>query len=229
VTNPKKTQVADKPAQGVLELPQTLASKNCTELSYRFTTPSGKFNVEKFSEDIGDSIISDERHSVILVPSNTANDDYHIHVFWEADDDDPSRTELRVDYHVWPVEIASSKERPVAADNFFEWLGQYFDGVSVNAHIHAELEYPATKWQSRIMLLPMKVPIDDKTAVIDGFSVSFPSPHEGVNQVWIAWNKRTIKLQVYGDRTLYFKGFTPHDDVNAFAAVVKQVIGEKSL
>lgn len=223
----KKKLIADKPAQAILGSQHTLASKNCTELSYRFTTLSGQFKVEKFSEDIGGSIISGGRHSVILVPRDAENDDYHVHVFWSPDDDDPSRTELRVDYHVWSVEVDDSRARPVGADNIFDWMGQYFDGVSVNVHIHAELEYPAAKWQSRIMLLPMKVPVDEKTAIIDGFSISFPSAPQGVNQAWIAWDKRKLKLQLFAHRTLYFKGFTPHDDVNAMSTIVKQVVGEK--
>jgi len=225
----KKKLIADKPTQAVLELPQTLASENCTELSYRFTTPSGKFNVEKFAEDIGGSIVSEGRHTVLLVPRKTENDDYHLHVFWEPDDDDPSRTELRVDYHVWSVEVDDSETRPVGADNFFDWMGQYFDGVSVNVHIHADFEYPAAKWQSRTLLVPMRVSVDDKTAVIDGISISFPSPREGVTQAWVVWDKQKLKLQLFAHRALYFKGFTPHSDVEALTTVVRQLIGEKNL
>ena len=217
---------AEEPSQVLPKLPQTLASKNCTELSYRITMPAGKFNVERFAEEIG-GIESGGLHSTILASRNPEQDDYHIHVFWEPDDDDPSRTKLLVDYHTWPPEVVDNETHPVSADNFFDWLSQYFNGTSVNAHIHAEFDYPAEKWQSRLMLLPIRVPFDEKTAVIDGFSVSLPSEPQGVNQVWIAWDKRSLTLQVFANRAVHFKAFTPHDDVDAFRTVIKKVIGEK--
>jgi hypothetical protein len=191
--------------------------------------PAGKFNVEKFAEAIGGASVSEGWNSALLVSSSPQQDGYHIHVFWEPDDDDPSKTKLQVDYHAWPPETDESEEHHVSAENFFEWVGQYFDGTSVNAHIHAEFEYPVEHWQSRIMALPLKVPFDEKTAVIDGFSISLPSAPEGVSQSWVVWDKRRLKLQMFADRAVHFKGFTPHDDVDALSAVVRKLIGEKNL
>ena len=218
--------VADESAQASPKLPQTFASKNCTELSYRITMPTGKFNVESFAEEIG-GIETNGLNSTILDSRNRKRDDYHIHVFWEPDDDDPSRTKLQVDYHAWPPEFAENEKHPVSAEHFFDWVSQYFNGTSVNAHIHAEFEYPAEKWQSRLMLLPIRVPFDDKLAVIDGFSVSLPLEPQGVNQVWVAWNKKRLTLQVFANRAVHFKGFTPHEDIDALRAVIKKLIGEK--
>ena len=192
--------------------------------------PAGKFNAEKFAEDIGGGgTVSEGWNSVLLASRNLQLDDYHVHVFWEQDDDDPSRTKLQIDYHAWPPEIDDNDKHPVSAENFFDWIGQYFDGASVNAHIHAELEYSAAKWQSRIMLLPMRVPFDERTAVIDGFSTSLPSAPQGVNQAWVVWDKKKLKLRMFADRAIYFKGFTPYDDIDALGAVVKKLIGEKNL
>jgi hypothetical protein len=190
--------------------------------------PAGKFNVESFSEKI-DGTQSAGWNTVLLVSRNPVQDDYHVHVFWEPDDDDPSRTNLQVDYHAWPPEDDDNDKHPVAAENFFDWVSQYFDGTSVNAHIHAEFEYPVEKWQSRIMLLPIRVPFDEKNAVIDGFSASLPSEPQGVDQVWVVWNKKHLKLQLFANRAVHFKGFTPHDDVDAFSAVIRKLIGEKEL
>jgi len=190
--------------------------------------PAGKFNVEKFSEAIGGVSVSDGWNSVLLVSRN--RDDYHIHVFWEPDDDDPSRTKLQVDYHAWPPEDDDSEEHHVSADNFFDWLSQYVDVASASVHIHAEFEYPAEQWQSRILALPIKVPFENTTAVIEGLSVSLPSAPEGVSQSWIIIsNKKRLKLQMYADRVLHFKGFTPHEDVDAISTVVRKLIGEKRL
>jgi hypothetical protein len=222
-------RIVEPSAQRSLELPRTLASKNCTELSYRITMPSGKFKVEKFSEDIGGVSVAEGWNSVLLTSSNPQQDDYHVHVFWEPDSDDPSKTKLQVDYHAWPPETDASEKHHVAADNFFNWVGQYVDGASVNAHIHAEFEYPAQQWQSRIMALPIKVPFDDRTAVIDGFSISLPSAPQGVNQSWVVWDKKRLKFQMYADRVIHFKGFTPYDDVDALNAVVHKMVGERNL
>jgi hypothetical protein len=191
--------------------------------------PAGKFNVEGFTEAL-DGIESDGVNSTILVSRNPKQDDYHIHVFWGPDDDDPSRTKLTVDYHAWPPEVDVDGNGPqVSADNFFDWLSQYFSGTGVNAHIHAEFEYPADKWQSRLMLLPIRVPFEERNAVIDGFSVSLPSEPQGVNQAWVIWNKKRFALQVFADRQVHFKSFTPHADIDALRAVVKKLIGEKEL
>jgi hypothetical protein len=208
----------------------TLASKNCTELSYRITTPPGKFNVERFAKEFvkeSDASESGGWDSALLVSRNPEQDGYHVHIFWEPDDDDPTRTKLQVDYHVWPPEDDDTEKHGVFAEDFFDWVGPYFDGTSVNAHIHAEFEYPVEKWQTRIMLLPIRVPFDEKTAVIDGFSVTLPSEPEGVSQVWVVRTKRNLKLQVFADRAVHFKGFSPHGDIDALSAVVKKLIGEK--
>jgi hypothetical protein len=39
--------------------------------------------------------------------------------------------------------------------------------------------------------------------------------------------KNVLELQFYADRPLRFKGFTPHADVEAFAALAKTLIEEK--
>ncbi len=213
----------------MFEPPQTLASKNCTELSYRITMPSGKFKVDNFAEAIGGVSVSEGWNSVLLVSRNIKQDDYHIHVFWEPDDDDPSKTKLQVDYHAWPPETDESEKHHVSADNFFDWIAQFVEGDSVNAHIHAEFEYPAEEWQSRMMALPIKVPFDGKTAAIEGLSISLPSAPEGVSQSWVVWDKKKLKLQIFADRAIYFKRFTPHDDVDALNSVVMKLIGERNL
>jgi hypothetical protein len=191
--------------------------------------PSGKFNVEKFAEAIGGASVSEGWNSALLVSRNPERDDYHIHVFWEPDDDDPSKTKLQVDYHAWPPESTDSEEHHVSADGFINWIGQYVDGDSVNAHIHAEFVYPTEQWQSRILALPIKVPLDDKTAVIEGFSIGLPSSPQGVTQSWIVQSKKDLKLQLFADRTLHFKSFVLYDDVDALSEVVKKLIGEKKL
>jgi hypothetical protein len=217
-------RVGDGPAQSS-EPPETLASKNCTELSYRLALPADKFKVDKFSEAIGGVVVSGDWNSVLLVPRNPQENDYHVHVFWEPDDADPSKTKLQVDYHVWPPED-EKQEHHVFAEDFFDWAREYIAGESANAHVHAEFEYSTEKWQSRILALPIKVPFDGKTAAIEGFSINLPSVPEGVNQVWVVWDKKKLKLQLFADRVIYFKGFAPHSDADALNTVVKKLIGE---
>jgi hypothetical protein len=220
--------VGDGPAQ-TFEPSPAFASKNCTELSYRISLPADKFSVDKFSEAIGSASVTEGWNSALLVSSNPQINDYHIHVYWEADDNDPSKTKLQVDYHAWPPEKDESEKHHVSADDFFDWASEYIGGETVQAHIHGEFEFPVEHWESRLLLLPTKVPFDNRTAVIDGFSVSLPTVPQGVNQTWVTWDKKKLKLQMYADRLLHLKKFTPHDDIDALSVVAKKLIGEKNL
>lgn len=207
----------------------TFVSKNCSEASYRLTLSSDKFDSEKFSEALGSVSVSAGWHSVLIVARNPKVENYHAHVFWESDKDDPSKKRLQVDYHSWPREDDEEENHHVSADDFFDWASQYIKDATVNAHIHAEFEYPVERWQSRLLPLPTKVPFEDKQAIIDGYSVSLPSAPNGVSQAWVLRTNKKFKLQLYADRPLHFKKFTPFDDIDALNIVAKKLIGEKSL
>lgn len=214
-------------AEALRKHAQTLKAKHCTELSYRIVAPNDKFDVERFANSIG-PLVSESRgwNTILLAARNYKVADYHVHVYWKPDQEDPSKTRLQVDAHAWrPEEKNAHKE--LKAEDVFDWVGQFFKGTTENAHVHADFEYPKKHWQSRIMVLPITVPFADKTAEINGLSVNIPSQPQGVKQVWLSTDKDDINLQLFGDRRIVFKNFTFHDDVDAFISVVMSLIEEK--
>ncbi len=202
---------------------QSLAAKNCTELSYRITVPNDEFNAADFSKAIGSSVKSKGWNSILRSPQNRDRTDYHLHIYWKPDG---NKWKVQVDFHAWMSESKEKHGAPFAED-FFSWLGQFFKHESVNAHIHGEFEYPADKWQSRIFALPIKVPFEGKTAEIEGISVKLPAEPHGIHDLWIFHGKKKLDLQLYADRRLTFKNFTPHADVDAFVSVAMSLIAEQ--
>ena len=204
--------------------PQTLKAAKCTELSYRIVVPKDRFDVERFASALGPSVKSNKWNSVVLIPRNEKLTDYHLHVFWKPDPD-PEKMRLQVDYHPWQSESKGKEAAPFAED-FFDWAKQFFSSESERAHIHAEFEYPVKQWHSNIMALPIKVPFGNKTADIEGLSINLPSEPHGVRQVWLLRGKKHFTLQMFADRAVAFKNFTPHGDVDAFVSVIKNLIEE---
>jgi len=177
--------------------PQALRAKHCTELSYRITVPTDSFDLERFAKTIGASVESQGWDSVARSPRDPNSTDYHLHVYWRPHFRDQSKTQLQVDVHCWPPDV------------------------------HAEFEYPAMHWKSKVLALPITVPYEEKGAVIEGFSISLPSEPAGVRDIWIRLGKKVLELQLYADRPLRFQGFTPLVDVEAFAGVAKTLIEEQ--
>ena len=206
--------------------PQALRAKHCTELSYRITVPTESFDLERFAKTIGASVESQGWDSVARSPRDPNSTDYHLHVYWRPHFRDQSKTQLQVDVHCWPPESKVNHSEPYAED-FFDWVGQFFKDKSVSAHVHAEFEYPAMHWKSKVLALPITVPYEEKGAVIEGFSISLPSEPAGVRDIWIRLGKKVLELQLYADRPLRFQGFTPLVDVEAFAGVAKTLIEEQ--
>jgi hypothetical protein len=203
---------------------QTFAAKNCTELSYRITVPKDAFDMKGFAEAIGPVVKSRGWNSTaVRQPRNPNLADYHLHVFWKPEG---NKRKLQVDFHAWMSESEEKHGEPFA-ENFFDWAGQFFSSGTVSAHIHGEFEYPIEKWQSKIIALPIKVPFEGKTAEIEGISVKLPAEPHGIHDLWISRSKKTLDLQLYADRQIVFKNFTPHGDVDAFVSVAMSVITEQ--
>lgn len=205
--------------------PQALRAKHCTELSYRITVLAKNFDLERFAKAIGASVGSQGWDSVARSPRDPKATDYHLHVYWRPHYQDRSKTQLQVDVHCWLPESKVNHGEPYA-ENFFDWVGQFFADESVDVHVHAEFEYPAKLWKSKVMVLPITVPYAEKGAVIKGFSISLLSEPEGVRDIWL-YSGKSLELQFFAERLLRFKGFTPHVDVEAFAGVAKTLIEEQ--
>jgi len=199
---------------------QTLKRRHCTELSYRITISRDTFDESGFADAIGryeDS--SNGWRSVTLGARNPKQTDYHLHVYWKTG-------KLQVDYHVWEPE-SEETHTELYAENFFHWVRQFFKVESVAAHIHGEFEFPVEKWQAKILALPIRVPYGEKTAEIGGLSIKLPPEPHGVHDAWMVRGKKTLDLQLYADRQLAFKNFSPHGDVDAFISVTMDLIQEK--
>jgi hypothetical protein len=206
------------------KLPQAFKAAHCSELSYRIKVPKNKFDVVRFTDALSPFGKSSRWNTVLLVPNNSDNPDYHAHVFWKTDSD-PEKIRLQVDYHIWPPETEGKNDGPFA-DTFFDWANQFISSESELAHVHAEFEYPVKKWRSNIMVLPIKVPIGSKSATIEGLSIKLPVESHGVTQVWLLRGNKYFTLQMFADRPIVFKNFTPQADVDAFTSAAMSLIEE---
>lgn len=195
---------------------KTLKEKYCTEMSYRITTAPDIFDVARFAEAIGKATQSGAWKTVTLQPEQL---DYHLHVRWNIVDEKTIR--LQVDVHTFELESGSGE---IGESDFFHWVAKFFATATVNAHLHVEFEYPTTVVRSKIFALPMQVPAGDLQATVDGFSLAFPSEPEGVDAVWFRQVKEKLTTQVWGDRRLDFAQHDPHQDVDAFASVIRNVL-----
>lgn len=207
---------------------QSLSGRNCTDLSYRIKFPPKSLDIKELVGAIHAKVDYQGWYTATRYPGESNTADYHIHIAWITDEDD-GETRLQVDYHIGPDQIKASHGEPFA-ENFMEWLARFASSDSVNAHIHAEFEYPLEKWQSKLFNLPFKVPyVAGKFAEIDGLELRLPSHPEGVLSIWLQLLLRrgVLGVQLAADRGVNFKRFSPEGDVDALASVATSVIAEK--
>ena len=156
----------------------------------------------------------------MLEAKNPKGAGYHLHVYWKQD-------KLQVDYHTWKPETDSAHaSETIPAETFFPWMRQFFSVEKVDAHVHADFEYPVGKWQVKILALPLKVPYGDGMAEIEGLSIKLPKAPEGVGDIWMIRGKKTLDIQLYADRQVEFSAFDTDNDIDAFVGVVKTLIQE---
>jgi len=202
----------------------TFKSLHCEEMSYRISVSRDKFNVDKFRSGLMPKGQMKDRYGTVCAPLDPKTADYHVHADWLIDKDEVNFT---IDFESGPKEHEKDEREPYA-EQFMEWLGQFFVHESAHAHIHADFVYPIEARQSKFIALPLKTTIGPKgdEAEINGISLTLPSKPEGVLSVWVMRWKPRWRIQLAANRRVTFKGFTPYEDMRAIASIVEMVTEE---
>jgi hypothetical protein len=202
----------------------TFKSTHCEEISYRIEVSRDKFDVERFRSSLIGVGKKLDRYGTVCAPKDPKNGDFHLHAEWFIEEDEIN---FRIDYEEGPKEHEDDEQEPYA-EQFMEWLGQFFKNDNAHAHIHAEFVYPLEARKSRFPL-PLKTVLgpEGSEAEINGISLSFPSKPEGVGSYWLMRMKKRWRVQLAADRRVTFKGFTPYRDMRAFVSVIEMVMEDK--
>jgi hypothetical protein len=204
---------------GPLATTDKLSSYGLGEIGYWIYTSREKFDVKKFRAAVG---AKGENYYDCEITSRDPSSDYSIHVVMFADEEEVT---VQLEYS---SNEASSKGRNKQvgpyAEEFGEWLGQFFKYDTTQGHMHGHFSYPLASRQSKF-LLPLKTNIEN--AEIDGVSLRLPTKPEGVARVRLTQGKETWFVEVIADRRMTFKGFTPHSDVKALASVISTLLEER--
>lgn len=155
----------------------------------------------------------------MVIASDPATD-YHIHVnFWAEEKD----VTIQLGY-MGRERTGKAKGTPgPSAEEYGEWLGQFFKYDTTQVHMHGHFSYPIASRQSKFPL-PLKTSIEN--AEIDGISLKLPAKPEGVLRVRLTRGEASWYVEAIADRRITFKGFTPHADVKALASVASTLMEE---
>jgi hypothetical protein len=199
-------------------------SAHCEEISYRLSVSREKFDVDAFRSQLMPKAKTKDEAGTVCAPKDPNTGDYHVHAEWTIG---PDEVDFRIDY-VEGTKDHEKDEREPYAEQFMEWLGQFFKHENAHVHIHADFMFPTEQKESKF-LLPLKTSLGPKgnEAEINGICLLFPSHPEGVLDAWVLRWKRNWRVQSAANRRVTFKGFTPYEDVRAFISVFDTILEEK--
>src|SRR5690242_5487000 len=107
--------------------PRMLAGTGFIEMQYWIYVAKEKFHSEKFSEEVKGL------HSITW-PKHPQQGEFHVNAHWGLDDD--GEMGFGIEYEMGPAEDAIDEHEPYA-EQFMEWLGQFFKYDSAEGHVHA--------------------------------------------------------------------------------------------
>jgi len=197
-----------------------LADIGFQQMEYWIWVTPDKFDSEKFRQSLGPKARDRDSFTTAVAPKDPKAGDYYIVAFWQIEKDEIS---FRIGYYVGSKEHAEDEHEPYA-EQFMEWLGQFFKHETAEAHIHARFKFPLETRKSKFPL-PLKTSLEGD-AEIDGISLRLPAKPQGVSKVRLTQGKTLWYTEVVADRRITFKGFSPDADVQAFMFVMGTLIEE---
>jgi hypothetical protein len=201
---------------------KTLADYGFKKMLIMMSATADKFDWDGLNRKFGE-----ETRTVFtsrVTPEYLDKGEYNIDFF--ATKKKNQDVELSFTYHEGTKEHEKD-EVPPYAEQFMEWVGQFFKYENTNAHIHARFEFSTEKKQCKFPL-PLKTNIrGDTEDTIDGISLRFGSETEGVSTVRITTSKASFYIELIADRRITFKGYSPDIDVSAFAIALDSLFEEK--
>jgi hypothetical protein len=184
------------------------AEVGCNSLDFHFRVAKDKFKSEEFLESMrtkGFNNLPQRWATTCLTQSLEA--DYHVHFGWNETEE--KQLELWASYHRGHFPRQEGEKEPYA-EQFMQWLGQFFVGDYANVDIQGRFGYPNDVRNSRY-LLPVKVSIvPGLDTTIDGISIDFPSRPNGIGTARITVGIKNLTIVFSGLVKLKF------DDFNVF-------------
>lgn len=201
---------------GSLRFANILAGTGFDDMQYWIWIAKEKFHSGKFSEAIGSS------SSLTASPEDPQRGEFHVKASWGLDED--NEMGFAIGYSAGPGKRRKNEHGPYA-EQFMEWLGQFFKYESAEAHIHASFNYPIASRTSKFPL-PLKMPIEGK-AEIDGISVKLPSAPHGVSSIRLLRGSRDWSVEIIANRRIVFREHSVYHDVQEFVSVIDILLEEK--
>ncbi len=197
-----------------------LSSYGLDEIRYWIYTSREKFDVAKFRAAVGAK--DEDNYSCVITPHDPAIGYEARMALWVEE------PEITVQL-IYSTGAPSKGKRKVKqpgpyAEEFGEWLGQFFKYETTQSHMHGHFSYPLATRASKFPL-PLKTNIED--AEIDGVSLRLPSEPEGVSRVRLTQGDKEWYVEAVADRRITFKGFIPHVDVRVLASVINTLLEER--
>jgi hypothetical protein len=209
VANEADTQVATVNS-GVL------ASAYCRSLTYWLSVPLEQFRLDDFKLAV--SAAGVEPSGAICSPRDKSSG-YHLHVSWHKREEEFS---IRVEF-LGEAREPDPKEREPLAENFFEWLDQFFlSKEPLTVHAHAEFRFPFSVRRATFMLLPLKTRLGPKDAdvEIDGLSFSISPALEGIERMWITQQTDELWVYIIGERPITLRTFDVAAEIKVLSKTV---------
>ena len=198
--------------------PETVLVYGIDEMHYYITTSLEKFGLAKATERFGQK--GKPNCYAVLFPADPLAD-YHVHFHAVAD---KNEVNLHVSYFQNDMNehdhAADEISKEVAAENFMQWLGQFFKYSTCQAHMHLHYIFPASSRVSTLFPLPMKT----ADVEIDGLAVSLPKCPGEVSKVRFSLTETAWFVEAIANKKLTVAKFSLLSDARTVLSVIDTVL-----
>jgi hypothetical protein len=202
-------------------IPKAVLAGGFEDARYVISTKHDEFNIGAFTAYFKPKVAREGNYTFDVAPVKGADGDYHIHVNWTFRDDDVNFT---IDYFTGGLPHAPDERAPFA-EEFMDWLGQFFKAGVARAHLHARFKYSLASRQSKYSL-PAKTTLP-YNAELYGVSMVLTDEPNGVSSVRIDRGKTKYwYAEVVANRTVKFGGYSITDDIAPLHAVLSVFLEE---
>jgi hypothetical protein len=185
------------------------AEADCDAVDFRFLVAKDKFNLDDFMKSMESKGFSGilPQGAVTCRTQFPDRTDYHIHFVWAIRRD---MLDLRISYDSRAIPLEGTEPEPFA-EQFMEWIGQFFAAESANAGSNGLIGYSNADRQSRY-LLPIRVGIvPGLDTTINGVSIEFPARPQGIEFVRLVVHKERMTLAVNRTAKVVFRAFDVYE------------------
>ncbi|MHB1935388.1 MAG: hypothetical protein ACYCOR_02245 [Acidobacteriaceae bacterium] len=199
----------------------SLAALGLEDVYYWICVSLEKFSLDKFLGTFSREVKAEAAGGVMVSPKDPDVGEYHIRFNWYVEE---KEINLRISFMTGTREHDKDEREPYA-EEFMQWLGQFFKYESAQSHSHAHFEYPVESKQSKFPL-PLKTNLAGD-AEIDGISLSLPSRPDGVSKVRMSQGKKVWYVDMVADRKIVFNEFNLQREIEVRTSVLDTLMEER--